>query len=65
MSAATEAGKAAELIGFALQPKISRGADQRYSELWSEYRSDVGSATSSRPSPRDWVSSWSTPRTRA
>ena len=40
MSAATEAGKAAELICFALQPKISRGADARYSELWSEYRSD-------------------------
>lgn len=40
MTAASEAGKAAELICFALQPKVSRGADQRYSELWSEYRSD-------------------------
>jgi len=42
VSTATEAGKAAELICFALQPKISRGADARYSELWSEYRSDEG-----------------------
>jgi hypothetical protein len=40
MSAATEAGKAAELVSFALQPKIARGADERYSELWSEYRTD-------------------------
>jgi hypothetical protein len=40
VSAATEAGKAAELVGFALQPKIARGADERYSELWSDYRTD-------------------------
>jgi hypothetical protein len=40
VNTATEAGKAAELVGFALQPKIARGADERYSELWSEYRTD-------------------------
>jgi len=42
MSAALEAGRAAELICFALQPKVARGADERYSELWSEYRTDEG-----------------------
>lgn len=40
MTAAAEAGKAAELICFALQPKIARGADERYGVLWSEYRTD-------------------------
>jgi hypothetical protein len=40
MTAATEAGKAAELIAFALQPRLARGADERYGELWSEYRTD-------------------------
>jgi hypothetical protein len=38
MTVATEAGKAAELICFALQPKIARGADERYGALWSDYR---------------------------
>lgn len=37
---ATQAGKAAELIAFALQPRVARGADERYGELWSEYRTD-------------------------
>jgi hypothetical protein len=40
VTAATEAGRAAELIAFALQAKMARGADERYGELWSEYRSD-------------------------
>ncbi len=40
MTVATEAGKAAELICFALQPKIARGADERYGALWSDYRTD-------------------------
>ena len=40
MTVATEAGKAAELICFALQPKIARGSDERYEALWSDYRTD-------------------------
>jgi hypothetical protein len=40
MNPATEAGKAAELVCFALQPKVARGADDRYGELWTEYRTD-------------------------
>ena len=40
MTAATDAGRAAELIAFALQPKMARGSDERYGVLWSDYRSD-------------------------
>jgi len=42
VTVAAEAGKAAELICFALQPKIARGADERYGALWSDYRTDEG-----------------------
>jgi hypothetical protein len=42
MTASAEAGRAAELVCFALQPKVARGADERYSELWSAYRTDGG-----------------------
>lgn len=40
MTIAAEAGKAAELIGFALQPRIARGANERYGALWGDYRTD-------------------------
>jgi hypothetical protein len=40
MTAASDAGRAAELICFALQPKLARGADDRYGDLWGEYRTD-------------------------
>jgi hypothetical protein len=40
VSTANEAGRAAELISFALQPKVARGSDEHYGELWRDYRSD-------------------------
>lgn len=35
-----EAGRAAELVRFALQPKVAQGADERYGELCTEFRTD-------------------------